>query len=85
MCRGEIVTAAHYNFFAILFFFTLFIHIFLKIWVLCRGELPKFPAKVLKLIDSSSLQIILLFILWGVQLLLHFTGIFLWYTVAPAI
>ena len=80
MCRGEIVKAAHYNFFAIVFFFSIFFHFFLKTWVLCAGKLPAVLSAVLKFIDCDLLHIITIFVLWGIQLLLHFTGIFLWYS-----
>ena len=80
MCRGEIITAAHYNFFAIVFFFSLPLHVFLKMWFLCTGKLPGFAAEILKFIDRNSLLLIIIFALWPLQLLLHYTGVFIWYS-----
>ena len=83
MCRGEIVMAAHYNLFGVVFFCAIFLHLFLKIWALRSGKLPALPAGILAIADNGTLMLATIFTLWGVQAILHFTGIFLWYTVLP--
>ena len=78
MCRGDIVTAAHYSFFGVFFFFGALIHLGIKSAFLlrCRNSVL---LKLLNAIDRNCIILWGVFILWSIQLILHFTGIFSWY------
>ena len=78
MCGGDIVTAAHYSFFGVFFFFGALIHLALKTAHLLK-KCDKFVVKALHIIDRNSITLWGVFILWIIQLILHFTGIFSWY------
>ena len=82
MCRGEWLTALHFSFFGVFFFFCAIIHgVFKALYLYCR---PALLARIFPVMDGNAIILIPLFVLWAVQLLLHYTGIFLWYSPAHA-
>lgn len=81
MCRGDIVAAAHYSFFGVFFFFGALIHLGIKSAYLLRWRKPLI-FNILNAIDRHVIILWSVFILWVLQLLLHFSGIFAWYTIA---
>ncbi len=79
MCRGDIITALHYSFFGTLVFFILIFHLVLKILLLSGRGKVKF-LHMLENFERLSIFFTVMFSLWGVQMLLHYLGVFKWYT-----
>lgn len=80
MCRGEISTALHYSFFGVYFFIAAVFHCLLKFLLLHSPR--KSLLKIACYADRTSIFLIMLFSLWGLQLLLHYSGIFSWFALA---
>lgn len=82
MFRGELAEAAHYSLFGVFFFFCGGIDMLCKFIYLFT-----FPSVRLEKFFSfcdgnNSFLTVVLFIFWGIQLLLHYAGVFLWYPLA---
>lgn len=81
ICRGDIITAAHYSLFGIYFFLGGLLHLALKLYLLKTGRQPGSKMhKFLRAADSGWLFMGTMLILWLLQMTLHFTGIFRWHT-----
>lgn len=78
LCGGDILSALHYSFFGTFIFFVLIFHFVVKFISLKKRENNKFLS-VAKGIDRYETFLLPMFVFWGVQLLLHYTGIFKWY------
>ena len=80
MCRGNILMAAHYSFFGIFFFCGSWGHLICKTLFLLRFR-NRFLLQLLSVLDRYVIVLWTVFILWILQISLHFSGIFSWYTV----
>ena len=77
MCRGNLIEAAHFNLFGILFFAAGLFDMTVKLIYLYICPAPWIEKKLF-FVGRLTFFLSLVFSLWGIQLLLHYTGIFSW-------
>lgn len=78
MCRGNFIEAAHYSFFGIFFFIAGFFDFTVKLIYLYIYPVSWIEKKLF-FFERLTFIAPLLFSLWGLQILLHFSGIFSWH------
>lgn|GEM_PF-1890811 len=79
MCRGDFLQALHYSIFGTYFFVACIFHGIAK-FILLKYEPPQKFVRFIDFLDRKFPVTVLLFVIWGIQLALHYSGIFLWYT-----
>ena len=77
MCRGDIITALHYSFFGTAVFFIMIFHFVLKFSILIFPESFRLR-NIVKNADQHVTLLTLMLGLWGLQMILHYFGIFKW-------
>ena len=77
LCRGDIILALHYSFFGTAVFFIMIFHFVLKCSILIFPELFRLR-NIAKNADKHVTLLTFMLSLWGLQILLHYCGIFEW-------
>jgi hypothetical protein len=80
MCRGALVSALHYSLFGTFFFFAGIFNLVAKFILLKFQPSSKFISFI-NFIDNKFSLTFLIFLCWILQLALHYTGMFAWYTI----
>lgn len=81
LCRGAFSEAAHYSFFGCFFFFSGLVDMLGKL-IFVFVHPASCLEKYLFIWGRFTIFTTVVFGLWGIQLLLHYTGIFTWYALA---
>ena len=78
--RGELITALHFSISGVFCFLAGTLNCVVKM-LLLQGKDNIFLQKSAAVADSRYFLLIMIFFCWGLQLLLHYGGVFSWYTV----